>query len=103
MHLNLTDMPNRIALVVATAALLLPYAAAHGDEHMDTSAHGAPLVKPQGAVHPSSYWSLNEHTILMYWHIGMEILAWVFVLPVGKSRGAIGCPSEYTDFGQLSC
>jgi hypothetical protein len=79
-------MPNRAALAIATAALLLeflPLVVAHGDEHMDMSAHDAPQPQLQDAP-PSSYWSLSEHVALMYWHIGLEILAWVVILPVGK-------------------
>jgi hypothetical protein len=80
-------MPNRIALTIATAALLLgvlPLVAAHGDEHMDMSAQEASQPQAQEDGSPSSYWSLSEHATLMYWHIALEILAWVVVLPVGK-------------------
>jgi hypothetical protein len=82
-------MPNRVAVVIATAALLLelvPRALAHGEEHMDMSAHNAPQPQPQ--VHdgdkPGSYWSLSEHVTLMYCHVALEILAWVVILPIGK-------------------
>lgn len=75
-------MPNREALRIAAAALLLSLVAAHGDEHMDMSAHDAP--QPQDHAQPRSYWSLSEHATLMYWHIGLEMLAWVVVLPIGK-------------------
>lgn len=77
---------------LATAALLLellPLAAAHGDEHKDESAdidHGA----------PHSYWSLSEHASLMYWHIALEILAWVAVLPVGTFWLDCACETPLT-------
>lgn len=68
---------------------LLPFVAAHGDEHhsetMDMSVHNAPAPAPQ--THGNgyqSYWSLSEHAALMYWHIALEVLAWIVVLPVGK-------------------
>lgn len=77
-------MPNRIALRLATAALLLSLVAAHGDEHMDMSAHDAPQPQPQIEGQPRSYWSLSGHATLIYWHIGLEILAWVVLLPIGK-------------------
>jgi len=82
-------MPDRAVLVTAAVALLLgilPVVAAHGDEHIDMSAHDAaqPQPQPQNDGQPRSYWSLSEHVALMYWHIGLEILAWVVVLPVGK-------------------
>jgi hypothetical protein len=82
-------MPNCIALTIATAALLLellPWVAAHGDGHMDMSAHNVPLPQIQDDGQPASYWSLSEHATLMYWHIALEVLAWVVVLPVGKLR-----------------
>jgi hypothetical protein len=80
----------RGTLTIASAALLLQLlslVAAHGDEHhgeaMDMSAHDTPAPQPQGDA-PQSYWSLTEYATLMYWHIALEILAWVVVLPVGK-------------------
>lgn len=80
-------MLRPIAFSAATAALLLvalPQVAAHGDEHMDMSAHDAPHVEPQQHDQKNSYWSLSEHAALMYWHIGLEILAWIVVLPIGE-------------------
>lgn len=79
-------------LTLASAALLLgvlPLVAAHGDEHndgpMDMGAdmHHAPPAPVEDNGAPRSYWSLSEHATLMYWHIGMEILAWMVILPVG--------------------
>ncbi|KAF2685518.1 hypothetical protein K458DRAFT_387482 [Lentithecium fluviatile CBS 122367] len=40
-----------------------------------------PPVEDNGP--PRSYWGLSDHATLMYWHIALEILAWVVVLPVG--------------------
>jgi hypothetical protein len=80
-------MPNRTALTIATAALLLDLqsrVAAHGDEPMDMSAHDAPHPKTHKNDQMLSYWSLSEHATLMYWHIALEILAWVVILPTGK-------------------
>ncbi|KAF2629885.1 integral membrane protein [Macroventuria anomochaeta] len=78
----------RGTLTIAIAALLLqvlPLVAAHGDEHhgetMDMSAHDALAPQPQNDGH-QSYWSLSEYATLMYWHIALEILAWVVILPV---------------------
>jgi hypothetical protein len=83
-------MARRNTLTLATAALLLqllPLVAAHGDEHdgatMDMSAHAAPAPQPQGDGH-QSYWSLSDYAALMYWHIALEVLAWVVILPVGE-------------------
>jgi hypothetical protein len=83
-------MSTRQARPLAAAALLLslaalPLVAAHGadDNAMDMSAHDAPKPQTHDGRLPS-YWSLSEHASLMYWHIALEILAWVVVLPVGK-------------------
>jgi hypothetical protein len=78
-------MPSRRGLTIAAAALVLeclPLVAAHGDgEAMDMSAHDAPTSQPQDSGF-GGYWSLSEHASLMYWHIGLEILAWIVILPV---------------------
>jgi hypothetical protein len=83
-------MARRGVLTIAAAALLLqllPLVAAHGDEHhgetMDMTSHDAPAPQPPNEGH-RSYWSLSEYAALMYWHIALEIVAWVVVLPVGK-------------------
>jgi hypothetical protein len=77
--------------VLAIAALLLevlPLVAAHGDENdvpMDNAQQD--LVDNDGASR--SYWSLSEHATLMYWHIALEILAWIVILPVGEFSSII--------------
>ncbi|KAF2633143.1 integral membrane protein [Macroventuria anomochaeta] len=73
-------------LLVFTTAALLPLVAAHSNEKndgpMDMNMEAPrPQMKDSGALR--SYWSLSEHTALMYWHIGLEILTWVVILPVG--------------------
>ena len=82
-------MPRGRAVTLATAALLLellPLVVAHGDgddhtkEGMDMPA--APQPVDGGS---RSYWSLTEHAGLMYMHIGLEMIAWFVVLPVGMS------------------
>jgi hypothetical protein len=78
-------------LTVATAALLLeaiPLVVAHG--HGDEPAEGGmelPDAPPPGVVdfnYLPSYWSLSEHASLMFWHIGLEMVAWFIILPVGR-------------------
>lgn len=77
-------------LALTTAALLLkalPLVAAHGDHHDDAPMDmhmEAPQPQVEASGAPQSYWSLFDHAALMYWHIGLEILAWVVILPVGK-------------------
>ena len=96
-------MPNRAAIAVAAAALLLPLAAAHGDDHADMSPHEAPKPQAQQDGLPSSYWSLSEHATLMYWHIGLEILAWIVVLPIAVmlsiARSRLTLPSQLAFLG----
>jgi hypothetical protein len=80
-------MSQRAILRVAAAALLLallPLVAAHGDEHMDMG--NVQMAQPETHDYGSarSYWSLPEYGTLMSWHIALEILAWIVVLPVGK-------------------
>ncbi|KAF2827636.1 hypothetical protein CC86DRAFT_405747 [Ophiobolus disseminans] len=96
-------MPNRIALTIAVAVLLLeflPPVAAHGDDHMDMSAHDAPQPQPQNDGQPRSYWSLSENVALLYWHIGLEILAWMVILPVAVMLSI--ARSRFTLFSQLA-
>jgi hypothetical protein len=86
-YLSSSHMSNRVALTIATAALLLallPSVAAHGAENMDMGAPEASQPQTDEDGRPRSYWSLSEHATLMYWHIALEILAWVVVLPVGE-------------------
>ncbi len=78
-------MPGRRRLTIATAALLLallPLVAAHGDsDGMDMGAHDTPEAQIQNDGF-GGYWSLSEHASLMYWHIALEILAWIVFLPI---------------------
>ncbi|CAO2656168.1 Nn.00g049710.m01.CDS01 [Neocucurbitaria sp. VM-36] len=98
-------MPSRKVLTIATAALLLevlPLVAAHGDEHdaeaMDMSTHDAMDTQSQDDGLPQSYWSLTEYATLMYWHIALEILAWVVILPIAVmfsiARSRFTLPSQ---------
>ncbi|KAF2728437.1 integral membrane protein [Polyplosphaeria fusca] len=94
-------------LTLATAALLLellPLVAAHGDEHSDggMTADMSQAAQPQAAQDgggPRSYWSLNEHSGLMYMHIALETVAWFGVLPVGVmfsiARSRLALPSQF--------
>lgn len=78
------------------AALLLCGAtlvAGHGGEHMDMSAthnESEPSLPPEQHDHnlgsEPSYVGLEAHSGWMLAHIGFMVLAWFFVLPIGKSR-----------------
>ncbi|KAF3053510.1 hypothetical protein E8E11_010977 [Didymella keratinophila] len=65
---------------------------------MDMSAQSAPAPRPQSDA-PQSYWRLTEYATLMYWHIALEVLAWVIVLPVAVmlsiARSRYVFPSQF--------
>ncbi|KAL1594958.1 hypothetical protein SLS59_008509 [Nothophoma quercina] len=65
---------------------------------MDMSAHDAPAPQLQSNGQ-QSYWSLSEYAALMYWHIALEILAWVVILPVAVmlsiARSRFVLPSQF--------
>jgi len=68
---------------------LVPAALAHGGDEgmnmdMGTGADSpADQPLPEGE-YPPSYFALGEHTAAIYGHIGLMVIAWVFMLPVGK-------------------
>ncbi len=80
---------SALAVLASVAVLgLVPAALAHGDEDMKMDmAMGAnstadqPLPEDQ---YPLTYFALGEHTAAIYGHIGLMVIAWVFMLPVGK-------------------
>lgn len=61
------------------------------------SAHDAAAPQPQDEPH--SYWSLSEYAALMYWHIALEVLAWVVVAPIAVmlsiARSRYVLPSQF--------
>lgn len=76
-------MTGRPVLTLVTAVLLLeslPLVVAQGEVHNE-----GPMEVPGGG-RLQSYWSLSQHAALMYWHISLEILAWIVVLPIGGSQ-----------------
>ena len=94
-------MSGRRGAAMAAAALLLeflPRVVAHGDDHgMDMGGQDAPSAPPQDAGF-GGYWGLSEHVSLMYWHIALEIVAWVVVLPLAVmfsiARSPFTLPSQ---------
>ncbi|KAG5656627.1 hypothetical protein KAF25_010180 [Fusarium avenaceum] len=65
---------------------LLPIAVAHGGESMGvdmTKRHGVNTTQPPKDEHYSdTYFSHTQHNGLIYTHIALMILSWVFLLPV---------------------
>lgn len=72
---------------------LLPLVFAHGahegssdDMNMNMNmSHGAGEPKADPQSYPPTYFALADYAGLIYAHIAVMVLAWVFVLPVGKS------------------
>lgn len=100
--------PNRRALRVATVVLLLELTllvVAHRGEAngagIDVSVQNAPKPPPQDHGNSGSYWSLSEHATIMYWHIALEILGWIVILPIGKYTLSSG--EGLTNMEKLSC
>lgn len=84
-----------LALVAVIAAL--PCVLAHGDDHeggmdmdmgmsmagSEANADAPPEIgpEPEGM---STYFAFPEHKTVIYAHIALMMLGWVFVLPLGK-------------------
>ena len=78
----------RLVLLATAALLALPLVVAHGHGEGSATAEidtkNAIQAEALDSDRPGSYWRLFEHAGLMYMHIALEVLAWFFVLPVGK-------------------
>ncbi len=80
------------SVLVLVLGILLATAQAHGGSS-GSSQHGdaesmdmgmnTDMDKPQDE-YPPTYFAHAPHAGLMYAHIGLMVVAWVFVLPVGK-------------------
>ncbi len=72
------------ALASVAVLGLVPTALAHGDDmNMEKSEADMPLPEDQ---YPPTYFALADHRGAIYAHIGLMVLAWVFMLPTGKTR-----------------
>lgn len=73
---------------------LLPAVTAHGGgESMDMDmgmgmgmGHGGSTTTqpPNSQGYPDTYFAHTEHTGVIYTHIALMVLSWVFILPIGK-------------------
>lgn len=69
---------------------LLPAVTAHvGGERMDIGmgmGHGGNTTTqpPNSESYPDTYFAHTEHTGVIYTHIALMALSWVFILPIGK-------------------
>lgn len=84
--------PSLALRTVASAfllGLLLPLATAHGDDEHNNMNMDMSMPEPAATPVPAesyapNYFAHPEHRSLMYAHIALMTLGWVFVLPVGK-------------------
>jgi Domain of unknown function (DUF2427) len=88
--------PLRKSVILAGVVLLgfISSVVAHGhdeNEDMDMDMGGMSSTRPtipassNGAMaEPASYFQLREHTGLMFAHILLMTIGWVFVLPIGE-------------------
>lgn len=83
--------PSLALRTVASAfllGLLLPLAAAHGDDEHNNMNMDMSMPEPAATPVPAesyapNYFAHPDHRSLMYAHIALMTLGWVFVLPVG--------------------
>lgn len=75
-----------LAVGVAAGVGLASSAMAHGDDdmNMDGMKMGEADKPLPEAQYPPTYFALVDHRAAIYSHIGLMVLAWVFILPVGK-------------------
>lgn len=62
--------------------LLIGISHAHGEVEMQSAGNGTTALHEPD--YPPTYFGLSDHGSLIYGHISLMILAWVFLLPVGE-------------------
>lgn len=94
------------SLLFAAALVLcaLPAVLAHGDEHaaagadmemdMDMDMSAEDSSKPDAGSYAPTYFTHPEHRGLIYAHIGLMVLSWVVILPLGKERYTIRATAD---------
>lgn len=83
--------PHIAAKLTLAASFLMALASAHGsdDSHSSmpsmTNMDGMTMEdqQPANITYPPTYFAHPEHSGLIYGHIALMIIAWVFFLPVG--------------------
>lgn len=93
---SITISALRVASAIAVLGFLVPTVLGHGDDNeaidmdmgtdMDMSSgmsSGGNASQPE-ADFPPSYFAHPEHRGILLGHIGLMVLAWVFMLPLGK-------------------
>jgi hypothetical protein len=87
-RLSLPSAARSLSSAVLVGLVLVPLALADGD-HL----HGAKAESQahnddsqNDAEYPPTYFALADHANLIYAHIALMTIAWVFILPIGKSQ-----------------
>ncbi len=73
------------ALLVALLGVFSAGANGTNSSHEHDTVQDEELVKSE-VDYPLTYFGHSEHVAVIYSHIALMVLAWVFVLPVGKCQ-----------------
>lgn len=68
--------------IVSTAFLLIRIVKSHAEKNPEQGGNRTMAV--HGPDYPPTYFGLADYRGLIYGHVSLMILAWVFVLPIGK-------------------
>lgn len=83
--------PSRAAFAAAWLFVSLANAIPHGDEDMNMDmgmeeSHSEPPPDTSGDNSPMSYFAYGKHSGTIMAHIALMVLAWCFILPIGRRR-----------------
>lgn len=87
----------RLASAIAALGLLVPTVLGHGDDNEDMGMEmemdmSSSMISGSNASQPDadyipSYFAHPEHRGILLGHIGLMVVGWVFLLPLGKFLG----------------
>ncbi|EWC45564.1 hypothetical protein DRE_05422 [Drechslerella stenobrocha 248] len=85
--------------LLVCAVLYITRAAAHSDDEGKHMSHNATMNIPGPSDDADSYWQLSTARWLIYGHIGLMVLNWVFILPVSivfaVARSNLHVPAQF--------
>lgn len=98
-----------LRLPSALLLALLPVVFAHGDgDSMDMKmdmgmGHVSNTTQPpKDQDYPNTYFAHTDHSGVIYTHIALMILSWVFLLPIGKSPAENRSSPTYTNLSRYA-
>ena len=77
---------SRFIYALATLSMALGVSG-HGDHEMASHSGGSHAAQETPKSYPETYFTLDAHQLAIQAHIGLMIIAWVIILPIGKSFG----------------